>query len=147
MFPICFVQWTLSHVWVFATHRLQHTSLPCPSLSPRVCSNSCPLSLQCHPTFSSSVASFSSSSQSFPVSRSFPMSQLFTKYWSFSLSISPFNEYSGLISFRIGWLDLLTVQGTLKSLLQHTVLKHQLFGAQPSLQSKAKICTSLLEKP
>ena len=69
------------------------------------------------------------------------------KYWSFSLSISPFNEYSGLISFRIGRLDLLTIQGTLKSLLQHTVRKHQFFGAQPSLRSNSKIYASLLEKP
>ena len=56
-----------------------------------------------------------------------------SKYWSFSFSISPSNEYSGLISFRIGWLDLLAVQGTLKSLLQHSVQKHQFFGAQLSL--------------
>ena len=62
------------------------------------------------------------------------------KYWSFCFSISPSNEYSGLISFRMDWLDLLAVQGTLKSLLQHhsrvfatTVQKHQFFGTQPSL--------------
>ena len=55
-----------------------------------------------------------------------------SKYWSFCFSISPFNEYSGLISFRMDWLDLLAVQGTLKSLLQHhTVQKHQFFGTQP----------------
>ena len=53
------------------------------------------------------------------------------KYWSFSFSISPSNEYSGLISFRMDWLDLLAVQGTLKSLLHTTLQKHQLFGAQP----------------
>ena len=72
---------------------------------------------------SSSAALFSSCPQSFPASGSFPMSQFFTsggqKYWSFSFSISPSNEYSGLISPRMGWLDLLAVQGTLKSLLQH----------------------------
>ena len=55
------------------------------------------------------------------------------KYWSFSFSISPSNEYSGLISFRMDWLDLLSVQGTLKSLLQHHNQKHQFFGAQLSL--------------
>ena len=56
------------------------------------------------------------------------------KDWSFSFSISPSKEYSGLISFRMDWLDLLAVQGTLKSLLQHhTVQKHQFFGTQPSL--------------
>ena len=54
------------------------------------------------------------------------------KYWSFSFDISPSNEYLGLISFWIGWLDHLSVQGTLKSLLQHTVRKHQFFGAQLS---------------
>jgi len=72
----------------------------------------------------SSVVPFSSCLQSFPASRSFPMSQFFTsgfffQYWSFSFNISPSNEYSGLISFRMDWLDLLAVQGTLKSLLQH----------------------------
>ena len=56
------------------------------------------------------------------------------KYWSFSFSISPSNEYSGLISFRIDWFDLLAVQGTLKSLLQHpTISKYESFGSQPSL--------------
>ena len=79
---------------------------------------------------------FSSHLQSFPASRSFPMSQLFTSggqsIGSFSFSISPSNEYSGLISFRIGWFDLLAVQGTLKSLLQHhssktSVLQHSAF--------------------
>ena len=55
------------------------------------------------------------------------------KYWSFSFSISPSNEHPRLVSFRMGWLDLLAVQGTLKSLLQHTVQKHPFFGAQLSL--------------
>ena len=106
-------------------HGLQHTRPPCPSPTPRVYSNSCPLSRWCHPTISSSVISFFSHLQSFPASGSFPMSQFFTskkswpKYWSFCFSISPSNEYSGLISFRMDWLDLLAVQGTLKSLLQH----------------------------
>ena len=65
---------------------------------------------------------FSSCLQSFPASGSFQMSQFFAsgpEYWSFSFSISPSNEYSGLISFRMDWLDLLAVQETLKSLLQH----------------------------
>ena len=86
-------------------------------------SNSCPSSQWCHPTNWSSAVPFSSCLQSFPASGSFPMSQFFAsdgqKYRSFSFSISPSNEYSGLISFRIDWLDLLEVQGTLKSLLQH----------------------------
>ena len=78
---------------------------------------SCPSCWWCHPTISSSVIPFSSLLQSFPASGSFQMSQFFTtsKDWSFSLSISPSNEYSGLISFRMDWLDLLAVQGTLKS--------------------------------
>ena len=103
-------------------HGLQHTRLPCASLSPRVYSDSCPSSQWCHPTISCSVIS-SSCLQSFPASGSFLINQLFTsggpKYWGFSLNISPSNEYSGLISFRMDWLDLLELQGTLKSLLQH----------------------------
>ena len=63
------------------------------------------------------------------------------KYWSFSFSISPSNEYSGLISFRMDLLDLFAVQGTLKSLLQHHSSKHQFFGAQPSSQSNSHIHT------
>ena len=70
------------------------------------------------------------------------------KYWSFSFSISPSNEHPGLISFRMDWLDLLAVQGTLKSLLQHhSSKKRQLFGAQPSSQSNSHIHTWSLEKP
>ena len=63
------------------------------------------------------------------------------KYWSFSFNISPSNEYPGLIFFRMDWLDLLAVQGTLKSLLQHTVKKHQFFSTQLSLQSNSHIHT------
>ena len=63
------------------------------------------------------------------------------KYWSFSFSINPSNEYSGLISFRMDWLDLLAVQGTLKSLLNTTVQKHQFFSTQPSSQSNSHIHT------
>ena len=67
------------------------------------------------------------------------------KYWSFSSSISPSSEYSGLISFTMAWLDLLAVQGTLKSLLNTTVQKHQFFGTQLSLWSNSHIHTRLLE--
>ena len=91
------------------------------SPSPRVCSDSRPLSWWCHPAISSSAAPFSSHLQSFPALGSFPVSWLcirWPKYWSFSFSISPPNEYSGLISFRIDWFDPLAVQGTVKSLLQ-----------------------------
>ena len=115
-------------------HGLQHAKPPYPSPAPRVYSNSCPLSQWCHPTILSSVIPFFHL-QSFPASGSFPMSQLFTsggQSWLFSFRISPSNEYSGLISFRIDWLDLLTVQGTLKSLLQHhrskaSILWHSAF--------------------
>ena len=69
------------------------------------------------------------------------------KYWSFSFSISPSNEYSGLISFRMDWFDFLAVQGTLKSLLQHHSSKHQFFGSQLSLWSNSYIHRRLLEKP
>ena len=81
----------------------------------------CPLSQWSYLTISSSTTLFSFCLQSFLVSGSFPMSWLcirWPKYWSFNFSISPSNEYSGLISFRIHWFDLLAVQGTLKSLLQ-----------------------------
>ena len=110
---------SLSHVW---PHGLQHPRLPCPSPAPAACSNSCPSSWWCHPTISSSVIFFSSCLPSFPASGSSNKSVLhirWSKHWSFSFSINPSNEYSGLISFRIDWLNLLAMQGTLKSLPQH----------------------------
>ena len=111
---------------------LQHTRPPwCAAW---VYPNSCPLSQWCHLTISYSVLPFSSYLQSFPALGSFPMSLCirWPKYWSVSFSISPSNEYSGLISFRIDWLDLSAVQGTLKSLLQHRsskalILQHSAF--------------------
>ena len=90
----------------------------------RVSSNSCPLSQQCYLTISSSAAHFSHCLQSFPASVFSNESSFcirWSKYWSFS--ISPSNEYSELISFRIDWFDLLAVQGTFKSLFQHNSLK------------------------
>ena len=69
------------------------------------------------------------------------------KYWSFSFSISPSKKYSGLLSFTIDWFDLLTVQDTLRSLLQHTVQKHQFLSAQPSLWCSSHIHLWLLQKP
>ena len=122
-------------------HGLQHARLPWPSSSPGICSKSCPLSQGCYPTISSSVIPFSSCLQSFwswsPSIR--------PKYWSFSFSISPSNEYSGLISFRIDWFDILALQGTLKSLLQHHsstawILQHS------SLWYKSHIHPWLLKK-
>ena len=101
---------------------LQHARLPCPPTL-GTCLNSCPLSRCCYPSISSSVFPVSSCLQSFPASGSFQMSQFFASggqsIGSFSFSISPFNEYSGLISFRMDWFNLLAVQGTLKTLLQH----------------------------
>ena len=83
----------------------------------------CPLSWWCHRTISSSVIPFSSSLQFCPASGSFCNESVlhlrWLQYWTFSFGISPSNEYSGLISFRIDWLDLLAVQGTHKCLLQH----------------------------
>ena len=103
-------------------HGLQHTRPPCPSPAPGVCSNSRPLSRWCHPIISSSVVPFSSHLQSFQHQSLFQWdsySHQGPKYWSFSFSISPSNEHPGLISFRMDWLDLPVVLGTLKSLLQH----------------------------
>ena len=102
---------------------LQHARPPCPSPTPGIYSNSCPLSQWWHPTLSSSVIPFSSRLQSFPasgsVSNESDLPIRWPKCWSFSFSINPSNEYSGLISFKIDWFDLLVVHGTLKSLLQH----------------------------
>ena len=106
-------------------HGLQHVRLPCPLLSPKVCSNSCPLSHWCHPTISSSVnlLLLSPPASIFPSIRVFSnesdLSIRWLKYWSFSFSISPSSEYLELISFRIDWFDLLAVQRTLKSPIQH----------------------------
>ena len=101
----------------------QHAGPPCPSLCPGVCLDSCPLSWWCYLTISFSAPTFSFCLQSFPASGSFSSESAlptrWLKYWSFSFSVSPSNEYSGLISFRIDWFDLLTVQWTLRRLLQH----------------------------
>ena len=102
-------------------HGLQHTRPPCPSTTPRVYSNSCPLSqwfnhlILCRPllllpSIFPSIRIFSNESV---------LHIRWPKFWSFSFNINPSNEYSGLISFRMDWLDLLAVQGTLKSLLHH----------------------------
>ena len=104
-------------------HGLQHARLPCPSPAPGAYSNSCSSSRWCHSTILSSVITFSSCLQSFPASGSFPMSQFFTSGgWSIGVSalaaFLPMN-IQDWFPFRIDWLDLLAVQGTLKSLLQH----------------------------
>ena len=101
-------------------HERQHVRPPCPSPTPGVHPNPCPLSRWCQPTISSSVILFSSPLQSFPASGSFQMSQPFSSCGQsisvLAFNISPSNEYPGLISFRMDWLDLLAVQGTLKNL-------------------------------
>ena len=114
------------------THGLQHSTLPYPSLFPLVCSNSCPLSQWCYLTISSSAAFFSFCLQSFPGLKTLFSNELalhirWPKCWSFSFSISLSNEYSRLISFRIDWFDLIGVQWTLKSLLQHHNSKASIF--------------------
>ena len=130
-------------------HELQNARLPCPSLSPGVCSNSCLLSQWCHPTILSSVTHLLLLPSIFPSIRVFsnePALHIkWPKYWSFSLSINPSKEYSWLISFKVDWFDLLAVLETLKSLLQHhsskvSILWHSAF-------SKYHSCTWLLEKP
>ena len=118
-------------------HGLQHTRPPCPSPTPTAYSNSCPSHWWCHPTVLSSVIPFSSCLQPFPASGSFPMSQFFASRGqsigvSALASVLPMNIDWGLISFRMDWLDLLAVQGTLKSLLQHhsskaSILWHSAF--------------------
>ena len=104
-------------------HGLQHARVPCPSTTLGACSNSCPLSQWYHPTISSSVIQPSHPLLLLP--SIFPSIRVFSsksvlrikwpKYWSFSFSISLSSDYSGLISFRIDWFDLLAVLGTLKS--------------------------------
>ena len=121
---LCQLYWLLlfSCIQLFATPWAATCQASCSSLSHGVCSNSCPLNRWWHPTISSSV---------FPLSFLFNLSEhqvLFQwavlrvrwpKYWSFSFSISPSNEYSGLISFGIDLFGLLAIQGTLRSLLHH----------------------------
>ena len=116
------VQFSCS-VQLFGTHESQHARPPCPSPTPRVHSNSCPIEsvmpsshlILCHPLLllppiPPSIRVFSNEST---------LCMRWPKYWSLSFSISPSNEHPGLISFRMDWLDLLAVQGTLRSLLQH----------------------------
>ena len=116
-------------------HESQHARPPCPSPTPRVHLNSHPSSQWCHPAISSSVIPFSSCPQSLirVFSSESTLRMRWPKYWSFSFSIIPSKEHPGLISFRMDWLDLLAVQGTLRSLL----LLHRLLeqGSPLSLNS------------
>ena len=125
-------------------HGLQHARPPCPSPTPGVYSNSCPLSWWCYPTISSSVITFSSHLQSFPALGSFPMSQFFVSgsqsIGSFSFNISPSNEYiqDWFPLGRTGWISLQS-KGLSRVFSNTTVQKHQFFSAQLSLQSNSHI--------
>ena len=138
------VRWVAHVCLTLWPNGLQLARLPCPSPTPSAYSNSCSLSPWCHPTISSSFIPFSSHLQSFPASGSFPMSQFFISGGqsigaSASASVLPMKNQdwfllglTGLISFRMDWLDLLAVQGTLNSLLQYhrskaSVLQHSAF--------------------
>ena len=132
-------------------HGLQHARPPCPSPTPKVYPNSCPLSRWCHQTISSSVIPFSSCPQSFPASESFPMSQLFA--WggqitgvSASTSVPPMNTQDWSPLWWIGWISLQS-KGLSRVFSNTTVQKHRSFGAQPSSQSNSHIHTWPLEKP
>ena len=119
----------LSRVQHFATHGLHHARIPCPSLSPRVCSNSYPLSQWCHPTISSSVVPFSSCLQSFPASGCFPMSQFFTSGGqstgaSASASVLPTNIQGWFPSGLTGWISLL-FDGLSRVFSSTTIWEHQ----------------------
>ena len=131
-------------------HESQHARPPCPSPSPRVHSNSCPLSRWCHPTISSSIIPFSFCLQSFPASRSFPISQFFTSGGqsigvSASASVLPMNIQDW---FPLGVTGLISLQskGHSRIFSNTTVQKHQFFSAQSSLGSNSHICMWLLEK-
>ena len=120
-------------------HGLQQARLPCPSPSPRACSNSCPLIWWCHPTISSSVVPFSSCVQSFPASRSFPMSQLCASDGqsiraSASASVLPMNIKDWFPLGLTGFISL-QLKGLSRVFSNATVQKHQFFSAQPSLWS------------
>ena len=131
-------------------HGLQHTRLPCPLLSPGVCSNSCPLSQWYHPTISSSVASLLLLPSIFPSIRVFSnklaLCIKWPKYWSLSFNISPSNEYSGLIPLGLTGLISLQSKGLSRVFSSTTVCRHHFFGAQPFLLSSSHIHIWLPEK-
>ena len=131
-------------------HGLQHSRLPCPSLSPGVCSNSCPLSQWCHPTISPSVSRFSSRPQYFPdhslyqwVGSLPQVAKQSIGVWA-SASVLPMNIQDW---FLLGLTDLILQSQGLSSIFSNTIVqKHQFFSAQPSLWSNSHIHTWLLEK-
>ena len=132
-------------------HGLQHARLPCPSPTPKACSNSCPLSQGCHPTISSFVVAFFSCLQTFPAPGSFPMSQFFALGGqsirvSALASVLPMNIQDWSPSEWTGWISLQS-KGLSRVFSNTTVQEHKFFSAQPSLWSNSHIYTWLLEKP
>ena len=166
MYLIVFMFWKIATLYVYIqsvqfsfsvvpdslqSHELQHTRPPCPSPTPGVHSNSCPLSQWCHPAISSSIVPFSSCPRSLPASESFPMSQLFASGGqsigvSALASVLPTNtqDWSPL-----GWTVWTSLQskGLSRVFSNTTVQKHQFFGTQLSSQSKSHIHTWPREKP
>ena len=132
-------------------YELQHARPPCPSPTPGVHTNSCPLSRWCHPAISSSVVPFSSCPQSLPASESFPMSQLFA--WggqstgvSALASVLPKNTQDWSPLEWTGWISL-QPKGLSRVFSNTTVQKHQFFSTQLSSHSTSRIHTWPLEKP
>ena len=139
---------SLSHVRLCGSHGLKHASLPCSSPTPRVYSNSCPSSGDVTQPYHH-LLSPSSPASIFSIIRVFSKVSVlhirWPKYWSFRFSISPSNEYSGLV--RTDWLDLLEVQRTGKSLLQHHSSKSSIHWYSVFVIVQLSIHTRLLEKP
>ena len=132
----------------FQPHGPEHTRPPCPSPTPGVYPNSCPLSRWQHPTISSSVVPFSSRLQSFPATGAFLMIGLFASVGQvLELQHQPFKWIFRLLSFRMDWVDLIAVQRTLKSLLQHHSLKASILWHSASLRHKSQIHTWIMDKP
>ena len=157
----CYYLWTIQFTSVQFSHSVvsdslpphesQHTRPPCPSPTPWVHSNSCPLSRWCHPAISSSVVPFSSCPQSLPASRSFPISQLFARGGqsigvSALASVLPKNTQDWSPLGWTGWISLQS-KGLSRIFSNTTVQKGQFFGAQLSSQSNSHIHTWPLEKP
>ena len=129
-------------------HGLQHTRLPYSSQSPRVCSNSCPLSQWCHPIISSSITPFPSCPQSFPASGSFPKSGLFAsggQNVGAAASVLPMN-IQGWFTLALTGLISLQSKGLSRVFSNTTIQKHQFFSAHPSLWSNSHISAGLLKK-
>ena len=159
MVVVTFPYWGFSSVWFshsvtsdsMQPHELQHARPPCPSPTPRVPPNPCPLSCWCHPIISSSVIPFSSCSQSFPASGSFQMSQLFASGGQSiavlaSTSVLPVNTQDWSPLGWTGWISLQS-KGLPRVFSNTTVQKHWFFGTQLSSQSNSHIHTWPLEKP